>query len=146
MCTADTCPLTSSVLFTHSFLDCHHVIMIAINCHQASFLRSKPVQSPLRGMWGRSVAERGPTFSIINASPAQRGPRRDLALLRSIFPAGSLYVQVYYLMKPTGVSTPFLTSALGFKTNVQCIIGVFRGGECNGPGAVPKICPAFAML
>ena len=72
MCTADTCPLTSSVLITHSFLDCHHVIMIAINCHQASFLRSKPVQSPLRGMWGRSVAERGPTFSI-KTPPRRRG-------------------------------------------------------------------------
>ena len=27
-------------------------------------------------MWGRSGAERGPTFSFLNASPAQRGPRR----------------------------------------------------------------------
>ena len=43
-------------------------------------------------------------------------------------------IQAYFRMKPTSVSTPFLTSALGFKTHVQCIISVFRGGECIGLG------------
>jgi len=43
-------------------------------------------------------------------------------------------VPAYFRMKPTGESTPFPTSALGFRSDFQCIIGVVRGGGCIGLG------------
>ena len=46
--------------------------------------------------------------------------------------------QAYLPMKPTGVATLFLASALELRTNAQGIICVYRGRECIGLGEVSE--------